>query len=219
MATLIRTDRNGTRYYEGLVECDRCGGVGIYYIGVHNGKPLPSWVDQGVCFKCSGRGKIEGKWKEYTPEYEAKLEAKRAKRAEEQARKWAEEEAKREAERKAKEEAERVAREEEEKREQARKAISKFIGEIGDKIDANLTLEKSAWYDIPSFRGYGTDTMHVYTFRNATGDALIWKTSKGLGIESGSEVHVKGIIKEHNEYKDEKQTVLTRCKVEVVREA
>ena len=85
MATLIRIDRNGTKYYEGLVDCDRCGGEGIYYIGVHNGKPLPSWVDNGVCFKCGGRGKVEGKWKEYTPEYEAKLATRRKAKAE----KWA----------------------------------------------------------------------------------------------------------------------------------
>lgn len=45
-------------------------------------------------------------------------------------------------------------------------------------------------------------------------NAIIWKTSKGLGIEKGSKIHIKGTIKEHSEYDDEKQTVITRAKVE-----
>ena len=56
--------------------------------------------------------------------------------------------------------------------------------------------------------------MHIYTFRDDKGDAIIWKTSKCLGIENGVMVHIKGTIKEHSEYEDEKQTVITRCKVE-----
>ena len=225
MATLMRVDRNGTKYYKGMIECDRCGGAGIYYIGVHNGKPLPSWVDGGVCFKCGGEGKVEGEWKEYTPEYEAKLEARRAKRAEEQARIWAEEQAKIEAERKAKEEAERIAQEEEERRIREQKAKSQYFGQIGDKIDTTATYIKTAWFTIPSFYGFGKeDTMYIHTFK--IGDnTVIWKTStdnmgnfdengEWVRFEEGKQIHLKGTIKDHSEYKDEKQTVLTRCKVQ-----
>ena len=217
MATLIRIDKNGTKYYEGDVPCSRCDGKGIYIIGVCNGQPVPSWVDNGICFKCGGSGREHSKWKEYTPEYEAKLEARRKAKAEKYEREHAEEIAKAEAERKAKEEAERIAREAEEQRIREQKAISRHIGEIGDKIDLDVILEKRAWFEIPSFRGYGTETKYIYTFRNAHGDAIIWKTSKGLVYESGETVHIKGTIKEHSEYDDEKQTVITRCKVEEVR--
>lgn len=213
MAELIKIDRNGTKYYEGMITCDRCEGKGIYFIGVCNGKLVPSWVDQGICFKCGGTGKVHGKWKEYTPEYAEKLEARRRAKAEEQARLYAEEEARREAERKAKEEAERIAREQEEAQERARKAISQHVGQIGDKIDLDVVLEKRAWFDVPSFRGFGTDTMYVFTFRDQQGNALVWKTGKGLIYEAGTQVHLTGTIKDHSEYKDEKQTVLTRCKV------
>lgn len=220
MATLIRTDRNGTRYYEGMIPCDRCDGKGIYIIGVCNGKPVPSWVDQGICFKCGGAGKVEGKWKEYTPEYAEKLEARRKAKAEKWQREHAEEianeqaeRARKEAERLAKEESERVAREAEEQRIRERKALSQYIGQVGEKIDTDAILEKNAWFDVPSFAGYGMDTMHIYTFR--VGDnAVIWKTAKGLGIENGTRVHLNGTIKDHSEYDEEKQTVLTRCKVE-----
>ena len=204
MSKLIRIDRNGTKYFEGMVTCDRCGGAG----------GADAWAYTGwTCYKCGGTGKVFDKWKEYTPEYEAKLNARRQAKAEQYEREHAEEIAKVEAERKAKEEADRIAREAEEKRIKEQKAISQHIGSIGDKIELDAVLEKSAWFEIPSFRGFGTDTMHIYTFRNESGDAIIWKTSKGLGIENGEKVHVKGTIKEHSEYDNEKQTVLTRCKV------
>ena len=204
MAKLIRIDRNGTKYYEGDVPCSRCGGAG----------GADKWQFTGwTCYQCGGSGKEHGKWKEYTPEYEAKLNARRKAKAEQYEREHAEEIAKAEQERKSKEEADRIAREAEEKRIQEQKSISQHIGSIGDKIEFDAVLEKSAWFEIPSFRGFGTDTMHIYTFRNESGDAIIWKTSKGLGIENGEKVHVKGTIKEHSEYDNEKQTVLTRCKV------
>ena len=213
MAELIKIDRNGTKYYEGMITCDRCDGKGIYYIGVNNGQLVPSWVDQGVCFKCAGAGKVKGKWKEYTPEYAEKLEAKRRAKAEAQARQYAEEQAQREAERKAKEEAERIEKERVEAQERARKAISQHVGQIGDKIDLDVVLEKRAWFDVPSFRGFGTDTMYVFTLRDQQGNALVWKTGVGLVHETGTKVHLTGTIKDHNEYDGEKQTVLTRCKV------
>ena len=220
MANLIRIDKNGTKYYEGNVPCDRCDGKGTYYIGVCNGRLVPSYIDGGVCFKCGGSGTQISKWKEYTPEYEAKLEARRKARrekyeqehAEEIAKAKAEREAK-EAERKRQEEEKRLAKEEEERRERERKAKSQYVGEIGDKIDLDVVLEKRAWFEVKSFSGFGTETMHVYTFRDDHGNALVWKTTSGTDAEAGTTVHLKGTIKEHTEYNEEKQTVLTRCRV------
>ena len=88
------------------------------------------------------------------------------------------------------------------------------LGEREDlRKDLDVVLEKRAWFDVPSFRGFGTDTMYVFTFRDQQGNALVWKTGKGLIYEAGTQVHLTGTIKDHSEYKDEKQTVLTRCKV------
>ena len=210
MATLIKIDRNGTKYYEGEIPCSRCGGAG----------GADAWKYTGwTCYKCGGKGTEHGTWKEYTPEYEAKLEAKRAERQ----KLWEQEQAQKEAERRAKEEAERIAREKAEAEEKARKAISQHIGQIGDKIDTTATFVKTAWFDVPSFRGFGTDTMYVHTFKIGN-DVVVWKTGTNNlgkfdedgnweGFEAGKQVHLKGTIKDHNEYKDEKQTVLTRCKV------
>ena len=204
MATLIRVDRNGTKYYEGNVTCDRCGGAG----------GADQWKYTGWnCYKCGGSGKVWGKYKIYTPEYEAKLEARRKARREAYEREHAEEIAQREAERKAKEEAERLAREAEERAEAERKAKSQYIGAEGDKIDISVTLERRAWFEIPSFRGFGTETKYIYTFRDDQENAIVWKTSKGLIYETGEKLNLKGTIKELSEYDGEKQTVLTRCKI------
>lgn len=67
----IRTDKNGTKYFADYV-CKRCGGQG----------GLPQWTSTGyTCYECGGTG-VAAKpdiYKEYTPEYEAKLEERRAK--------------------------------------------------------------------------------------------------------------------------------------------
>lgn len=68
---LIRTDRNGTKYWNVKDVCPRCGGIGDYICG----------INYGVCFLCGGTGIREYTYKEYTPEHEAELEAKRAARA------------------------------------------------------------------------------------------------------------------------------------------
>lgn len=68
MAILVKTDRNGTKYwYE--QRCPKCGGSGY----------LPEYhmVSNGICFKCEGSGEFPHTWKEYTEEYAAKLEERR----------------------------------------------------------------------------------------------------------------------------------------------
>lgn len=64
---LIKTDRNGTKYFSVKETCPRCGGRCDYIRG----------INYGVCFLCNGSGVREYTVKEYTPEYEAKLEARR----------------------------------------------------------------------------------------------------------------------------------------------
>lgn len=68
MAVITKIDRNGTKYwYEHT--CPKCGGRGI----------LPEYmmIESGICFKCGGTGEFGHTWKEYTPEYAAKLEERR----------------------------------------------------------------------------------------------------------------------------------------------
>lgn len=71
---LIKTDKNGTQYFHHRGTCGRCNGTGIVacYIPINGGE----------CFECWGSGVTEWDSKEYTPEYEAKLQAQREKRFE-----------------------------------------------------------------------------------------------------------------------------------------
>lgn len=212
-AKLIKIDRNGSKHYEGAIVCDRCNGRGWFAIGSNNGQLVPSHVDDGVCWKCYGAGKVQGKWIERTPEYQAKLDAKRqAKWEAEQARLDAER-AKADAERAEREAAERAEREAEEARIKAEKAISQHVGQVGEKVAIKGTYVRTGSWEQPAYAGYGMTTMYCHTFKDADGNVFTWKTQKGLCLNYGENVELKGTVKAHGEYKDEKQTELTRCKV------
>lgn len=74
--TLVRTDKNGTKIYNVIRPCYRCGGRGILNCYMH--------VEAGTCFACNGTGREEATEKEYTEEY---LERKAARaKAKEDAR-------------------------------------------------------------------------------------------------------------------------------------
>ena len=212
MAELIKVDRNGSKHWRGKVQCDRCGGHGYYAIGVCNGKPVLSPLDSGVCWKCLGAGTVIETWIERTPEYQAKLDAKReAKRAARQAEIDAER-AKAEAERKAEEErreAERLAKEAEIA---AQKEISQYVGEIGQKITAHVVYLGSPHFTGKDVFGYD-EIRYIHTFKDACGNKIVWKTGCGLQLEEGQTVTITGTVKDHSEYKDEKQTRIIRCKV------
>lgn len=212
MTKLIRIDRNGTKYYEGMVPCDRCGGNGYYALGTHNGHPVLSPHDGGVCWKCGGTGKVYGKWVERTAEYQAKLDAKAK-------AKWEKKAAEQEKIRKEKEAQEEAERLEREAKIKTQKAISQHVGEIGQRITFKVRYTFGTSWDTR----YGVQ--YLYSFKDEQGNVLVWKTSsipmvlndKGEDVilNKGDWVNIKGTIKDHTEYRDEKQTVLTRCKLTV----
>jgi len=90
--------------------------------------------------------------------------------------------------------------------------VSEYIGNVGDKIDMVVTLDHVAYWE-NSFRPWEHNLTYLYSFKDDNGNVLVWQTSKGLVIDDGAKVTIKGTIKEHNEYKEVKQTVLTRCKI------
>lgn len=200
MANLIKIDRNGSKHWEGMITCDRCGGVG----------GADQWQYTGyTCYKCGGTGKVFAKWIERTPEYEAKLIAKRKAKLEAKQAEQAEEI------RKIQMEQERLQKEQEAKEAliKAQKAVSQYVGAVGAKIVTEAVFEHTATVH---FRmGWMEQTMHIHSFRDSDGNLLVWKTSSnGLwDLEEGCKVKITATVKEHAEYRDEKQTVLTRCKI------
>lgn len=273
---LIRTDKNGTKYW-GDYTCDRCGGVG----------GCDAWAYTGwTCYKCGGTGRMEKPdiWKEYTPEYEAKLNERRAKR---EAKKQAEHEARLpeirkewleennfnaegqtflflgntyEAKERIKEYGgkwdsvigwhiaapvdgfqflmvtiEEVAdenywgyaisqdkcknienrrKEEFNKQNKIEEKTSEWVGEVKQRITVNVTYIGSASWEQPAYLSWEPDVlMYLHKFVDADGNMLVWKTTSGISIDENTTVELTGTIKEHKEYKETKQTVLTRCKI------
>lgn len=106
-------------------------------------------------------------------------------------------------------ESERVARQAEEVRladEAARLAVSQWVGRVGDKIACGVTLVD--WRSFDST--YGRRTM--YRLRDDAGNVLVWWTTGALDMGKGDRCSIKATVKEHTEYRGERQTVLLRAK-------
>lgn len=89
---------------------------------------------------------------------------------------------------------------------------SEYVGEIGDKIEIEVTyVHTSSWEN--GYGGYWNEGVtNLHTFKDANGNVFIWKTGKYIEADYGTKLKLTGTIKDHSEYKDTKQTVLTRCK-------
>lgn len=86
----------------------------------------------------------------------------------------------------------------------ANKPRSNWVGEVGQRIEITAECKcVASWYN-----DFGPG--YLYKFTTADGNIFTWKTGKV--IENG-QVILKGTIKAHTEFRDEKQTELTRCKI------
>ena len=83
---------------------------------------------------------------------------------------------------------------------------SQYIGNVGDKIEVKLTQVGRAYFESQ----FGTS--YINMFEDENGNKVIWKTGMQVA-EIGKQVTLVGKIKSHSEYKGEKQTNLTRCKI------
>ena len=89
------------------------------------------------------------------------------------------------------------------------KSTSEWIGEVGEKLkDIKVQLIRKYSFD----SRYGTTT--VYTFQTEEGNQLTWFSSTYQPYDIGEWMKIKyTTIKDHNEYKGVKSTVITRTKL------
>lgn len=80
-----------------------------------------------------------------------------------------------------------------------------FVGEIGDKLELWVTVEKAIELD----GAYGRSTMHIMYDDDA--NVYVWTTAAKSWSE-GTEHHIRGSVKDHRIYKGTRQTILTRCR-------
>lgn len=86
------------------------------------------------------------------------------------------------------------------------KSESEFIGEVGDRLDFTLTVNKI----IPFENYFGHSNMYI--FNDESGNEFVWTTSAKT-LTLGKTYQVRGSIKEHKMYRNSAQNVLTRCAV------
>ena len=95
----------------------------------------------------------------------------------------------------------------------AKAAASGWFGKVGERVDVTATVERVASYVRPSFRGFGTDTVWIVSMRTAEGNAVVVKSPSFSDRIKGEVVKMRATVKEHSEYKGEKQTVMMRAAV------
>ena len=100
--------------------------------------------------------------------------------------------------------------------------ILKNCRPIEESISEWLFEEKERFYDyavvLKSVRGMETrfGWTNLIKFEDDHGNILDWWTSTDVKAEVGNRVLLTGTVKSHNEYKGNKTTVVTRCKIKVI---
>lgn len=112
---------------------------------------------------------------------------------------------------------------------------SEWVGEEKARMELELTLVRDYEYDRMAYGRYNAvETFHIYTFADAEGNCIVWKTANPIDIEwwdaddewhfeaaeVGDRVAMKATVKEHGEYRGVKQTVINRpCIVAIEKDA
>lgn len=104
--------------------------------------------------------------------------------------------------------------------------MSKYIGKVGKRVTCDVILINGISY-ISRF-SYIEQENYIYIMKDDSGNVFVWKTSKTLVfdvpgkigqcdcIRKGDRMKITGTVKEHKDYKGEKQTVLTRCRFSLI---
>lgn len=97
---------------------------------------------------------------------------------------------------------------------QKRKAReSRHVGAPGQRIEATVTVERVTSFYRPEFNNPNhAQTVWIVTMRDAAGNALVSKSPR-FCPEKGASLTIRATVKQHDEYRDEAQTLLQRIKV------
>lgn len=89
---------------------------------------------------------------------------------------------------------------------------SNHVGNIKERIEKQLYVAGERTFTRAAWNGYGEEAVSVYTLKDEDGNIYVIFTPT-LSLEVGSDVLLRGTVKEHGEYKGVKQTILNRPKV------
>src|SRR5215475_3221652 len=101
--------------------------------------------------------------------------------------------------------------------EEARKATAGYIGTVGERIKGlKVTVMYVASFAAPGFSYRNAmRTFNIVSMRTAEGNTVVVKSSS-FYAEKGETLTITGTVKEHSEYRGEKQTRAERVKIEEV---
>lgn len=92
------------------------------------------------------------------------------------------------------------------------RASSEWVGAEKERITATVTVERIHSFERPCFGApWQQEVVHIVTMRDEHGNALV--TKGRFHAEKGEILKIKGTVKEHSEFRNEKQTVLQRVAV------
>jgi flavodoxin len=106
----------------------------------------------------------------------------------------------------------RIEKERQEADVAARRAISKWIGKVGERLELELTVVRVASYETVPYGSYSRNTVtrYVITMRDAQGNVVVWFAD--YGRTQGEQLKLRGTVKEHSQYEGEAQTIIQRVK-------
>lgn len=87
---------------------------------------------------------------------------------------------------------------------------SRYLGEVGEKLEILATYNKYVHYIIESFYSRQIETVYIHIFIDENGNNIVWQTASSKSFKANEKYLIKGTIKAHKEYKGVKQTILTR---------
>lgn len=92
----------------------------------------------------------------------------------------------------------------------AEESPSQWVGQVGDRIDITVTIDRVFESQFQRNAGwYGTTTSYMYLMHDEAGNVYKWSTSKEY--EEKETYHFRATVKDHVDYKGIKQTVITRA--------
>ena len=81
-----------------------------------------------------------------------------------------------------------------------------YVGTIGERLDLKLKVQERR--EIQGY--YGLSLMHI--LRDSDDNEYVWNTT-AKALDQGATYLLRATIKDHREYQNRKQTILTRCTV------
>ena len=91
---------------------------------------------------------------------------------------------------------------------------SDYVGNDGERLKGlKLKLDFVVAMEGEKYTYYDNGIRYLHSMSDENGNKFTWTTSGRLNVREGETVVIDGTVKGHKEYKGERQTVLTRCKM------